>query len=82
MASHCSFVSTMIYFDRISTIHLSCFILFMFREIIELCAILSERGFTDQTGNRAILFGDIFNAYRCCVLCFVIEENGILGIFA
>jgi len=44
------------------------------REIIELCAIISERGFTeDQSGKRAILFGDLFNAYRfisdkCCGL--------------
>ena len=38
--------------------------IFCIREIIELCAIISERGAADETGRRSILFGDLFNAYR------------------
>jgi len=43
------------------------------REIVELCGIVSEKGFTDSEGRRAILFRDIFNTYRfisdkCCGL--------------
>merc|ERR1719474_2041501 len=43
------------------------------REIVELCGIISEKGFTDSEGRRAILFRDIFNTYRfisdkCCGL--------------
>ena len=38
--------------------------IFCIREIVELCAIISERGEADETGRRSILFGDLFNAYR------------------
>jgi len=43
------------------------------REIVELCGIVSEKGFTDSDGRRAILFQDLFNTYRfisdkCCGL--------------
>merc|ERR1711970_1107610 len=43
------------------------------REIVELCGIVSEKGFTDEDGRRAILFQDLFNTYRfisdkCCGL--------------
>lgn len=43
------------------------------REIVELCGVVSERGYTDTIGRRAILFGDLFNSYRfisdkCCGL--------------
>lgn len=34
------------------------------REIIQLCGLISEKGFTDDEGRRAILFGDLFNFYR------------------
>ena len=34
------------------------------REIIELCAIISERGTPDEQGRKTILFEKIFNAYR------------------
>ena len=34
------------------------------REIVELCGIVSEKGFTDSEGRRAILFRDVFNTYR------------------
>jgi len=34
------------------------------RELVELCAMVSEKGFTDMEGRRAILFGELFNAYR------------------
>ena len=35
-----------------------------FREIIELCAIISDRGFEEENGTKSILFKDLFNAYR------------------
>eukprot|EP00092_Neocalanus_flemingeri_P018915 GFUD01020487.1.p1 GENE.GFUD01020487.1~~GFUD01020487.1.p1 ORF type:complete len:209 (+),score=51.96 GFUD01020487.1:174-800(+) len=43
------------------------------REIVELCGIVSEKGFTDTEDRRAILFQDLFNTYRfisdkCCGL--------------
>jgi len=43
------------------------------REIVELCGIVSEKGFTGADGRRAILFLDLFNTYRfisdkCCGL--------------
>ena len=31
---------------------------------MELCGIVSEKGFTDSEGRRAILFQDLFNTYR------------------
>jgi len=34
------------------------------REIIELCGLISEKGFTDEEGRRAIFFGELFNIYR------------------
>ncbi len=34
------------------------------REMVELCGVVSERGYTDTLGRRAILFGDLFNSYR------------------
>jgi hypothetical protein len=32
--------------------------------MVELCGVVSERGYTDTLGRRAILFGDLFNSYR------------------
>jgi hypothetical protein len=34
------------------------------REILQLCALLSEKGFSDDEGRRAILFGELFDIYR------------------
>ena len=34
------------------------------REIIELCAVVSERGQANTDGQAVISFGDLFNAYR------------------
>merc|ERR1719412_1413191 len=43
------------------------------REILQLCGLIAEKGFTDEGGQRAILFGDLFEIYRfisdkCCGL--------------
>ena len=43
---------------------LLCLLDDVIREIIELCAMISERGITDEDGKRTILFGELFNAYR------------------
>jgi len=34
------------------------------KEVIQLCGLIQEKGFTDNEGRRAILFGDLFNYYR------------------
>ncbi len=34
------------------------------REMVELCGVVCERGYTDPAGRQAIRFADLFNSYR------------------
>jgi hypothetical protein len=44
------------------------------REMVELCGVVCERGYTDPTGRQAIRFADLFNSYRSPIFCGEIQN--------
>jgi hypothetical protein len=45
------------------------------REMVELCGVVCERGYTDPDGRQAIRFADLFNSYRSPIFSVVKTKN-------